>query len=75
MITNPAVSNLIREGKTFQLTSVMQTGRNMGMQTMNDHLLELVKAGTVVPQEAYLKSNDKQPFKDALKRLNIHLDT
>ena len=74
MITNPAVSNLIREGKTFQLTSVMQTGRNMGMQTMNDHLLELVKAGTVEPQEAYLKSNDKQPFKDALKRLNINLD-
>jgi twitching motility protein PilT len=74
MITNPAVSNLIREGKTFQLTSVMQTGRNIGMQTMNDHLLEHVKEGIVDAREAYVKSNDKQSFKEALKRLNIPLD-
>ncbi len=74
MITNPAVSNLIREGKTFQLTSVMQTGRNLGMMTMNDHLLEHVKKGVVDAQEAFVKSNDKLSFRDALKRLNIQLD-
>jgi twitching motility protein PilT len=39
LIGTSAVANLIREGKTVQLKSVMQTGRNLGMQTMNDHLL------------------------------------
>jgi twitching motility protein PilT len=73
MLTNPAVSNLIREGKTFQLTSVMQTGKNLGMQTMNDHLLELVLAKKVDPHEAYLKSNDKLLLKETFKRHNIPL--
>lgn len=67
LIANGAVANLIREGKTFQLKSVMQTGRKLGMQTMNDHLLEHVKAGRVTPEEAYMKSNDKQIMANALK--------
>jgi twitching motility protein PilT len=74
LIMNPAVANLIREGKTFQLTSVMQTGRGLGMQTMNDHLLELVKQNLVEPEEAYVKSNDKQLMRDLFKRHNIPLD-
>jgi twitching motility protein PilT len=74
MITNPAVSNLIREGKTFQLTSVMQTGKRQGMQTMNDHLLEHVKNGLVEPLEAYLKTNDKLSMKESLAKLNIKLE-
>ncbi|UJR79578.1 type IV pilus twitching motility protein PilT [Sandaracinus amylolyticus] len=74
MIANPAVSNLIREGKTFQLKSVMQTGRNLGMQTMNDHLIELVKADKVEPLEAYMKSNDKQVIKDLLAKAGFKLD-
>ncbi|AKF07816.1 PilT/PilU family type 4a pilus ATPase [Sandaracinus amylolyticus] len=74
MIANPAVSNLIREGKTFQLKSVMQTGRNLGMQTMNDHLIELVKAEKVEPLEAYMKSNDKQVIKDMLLKAGFKLD-
>ncbi len=68
LIANAAVANLIREGKTFQLKSVMQTGRNLGMQTMNDHLLDHVKKGLVEPQEAYIKSNDKILMKEALAR-------
>ncbi|MEM9194886.1 MAG: type IV pilus twitching motility protein PilT [Myxococcota bacterium] len=74
MITNPAVSNLIREGKTYQLTSVMQTGKNLGMQTMNDHLLAHVKSGLVDAEEAYIKSNDKQQFKEMLQRNNVSLN-
>ncbi len=74
LIANPAVANLIREGKTFQLKSVMQTGRALGMQTMNDHLIELVKTGKVEPVEAYLKSNDKQVIKDMLAKNDIKLD-
>ncbi|MFO0693030.1 MAG: type IV pilus twitching motility protein PilT [Polyangiales bacterium] len=68
LISNAACANLIREGKTFQLKSVMQTGRNLGMQTMNDHLVEHVKKGLVEPQEAYIKSNDKILMKEALAR-------
>jgi twitching motility protein PilT len=47
-----AVSSLIRERKTFQLPSVMRSSRNEGMQTFEDSLLALVRAGTVLPEEA-----------------------
>jgi twitching motility protein PilT len=73
MLTTPAISNLIREGKTYQLPSQLQIGRTFGMQTMNDHLLSLVRAGTVDPEEAYLKSNDKATFKEALQKAGISL--
>ncbi len=71
LITNPAVTNLIREGKTYQLTSVMQTGRKLGMQTMNDHLLSHVQAGLVEAREAYVKSNDKNGLRDLFQRNGI----
>ncbi len=73
LITTPAISNLIREGKTYQIASMLQTGRNMGMQTMNDHLMQHVQAGLVEPEEAYMKSNDKATFKTALQKANIAL--
>ena len=71
MIANSAVANLIREGKTYQLQSIMQTGKKHGMQTMNDHLLQHVKEGRVAAEEAYMKSNDKTTFVSALKAANI----
>ena len=74
MIANAAVANLIREGKTFQLKSVMQTGRNQGMQTMNDHILSHVQAGVVSPEEAYIKSNDKHLMKQALAQAGHRLE-
>ena len=43
LLSIPAVSNLIREGKTFQIPSIMQTNRKLGMVTMHDALLELVE--------------------------------
>ncbi len=52
LVALPSVANLIREGKTFQLPSIMQTGKAQGMQTMNDALLQLVREGQVTPEEA-----------------------
>lgn len=59
LIVTHSVSNLIRERKTFQIQSVLQTGRNLGMCTMNDSFLELVKSRQVSPEEAYDKAVDK----------------
>lgn len=74
LLVTPAISNLIREGKTFQIASVMQTGRNLGMVTLNDALLEHVKNGLVTAEEAYQKSMDKVGFRDACKRNNMELN-
>ncbi|HET7451659.1 MAG TPA: type IV pilus twitching motility protein PilT [Thermoanaerobaculia bacterium] len=58
LVTN-AVTSLIREGKTFQVPSVMQTSKSMGMVTMNDALLALVKEKVIEPGEAWTKATDK----------------
>ncbi len=52
----------------------MQTGRNQGMQTMNEHLFHHVRSDVVTPEEAYMKSNDKNGFRELLKRANIPLN-
>ena len=66
LLTVPAVSNLIREGKTFQIPSIMQTNRRVGMATLNDSLLDLVEAGTITAKEAWLKWADKTSLLQAL---------
>jgi twitching motility protein PilT len=70
LLSIPAVSNLIREGKTFQIPSVMQTSRRHGMITLGDALIELVDAGQVEPKEAYMKSADKIAFLSLLRARN-----
>ncbi|MEP7175005.1 MAG: type IV pilus twitching motility protein PilT [Gemmatimonadales bacterium] len=67
LLSIPAVSNLIREGKTFQIPSIMQTNRKVGMVTLNDALMELVDAKQVEPKEAYMKAVEKAGFAAALK--------
>lgn len=67
LLSIPAVANLIREGKTFQIPSIMQTNRKTGMVTLNDALLELVDAKIVEPKEAYMKSVEKAGFVSGLK--------
>ena len=74
LIANSAISNLIREGKTHQLPSMMQTGKNLGMRTMNDSLVQLVKSGTVEAKEAYVKAVDKQGIKIMFQQSGIKLD-
>jgi twitching motility protein PilT len=59
LLGSPAVASLIREGKTFQIPSVMQTSRGAGMVTMNDSLMQLVQKKLVDPKEAWMKSVDK----------------
>jgi twitching motility protein PilT len=62
LINTPAVANLIRDNKTFQLTSIMQTSKQAGMQTMDQSLLDLVKQRKISPQEAYRRAYDKKSF-------------
>jgi twitching motility protein PilT len=71
LIVTSAVSNLIREAKTFQIPSMMQVGKAVGMVTLNDALMELVTKKLVEPQEAYVKSVDKNGFEGLLKRAGI----
>src|SRR5438445_1353685 len=59
LLTTPAISNLIREGKTFQIPSIIQTSKQIGMVTLNDALLELVEKKEISPDEAYMKSVEK----------------
>jgi twitching motility protein PilT len=68
LLSIPAISNLIREGKTFQIPSIMQTSRRLGMVTLNDALIELVDKEQVEPREAYLKAVDKIVFANMLKQ-------
>jgi len=67
LIANGAVSNLIREGKTFQLPSIMQTGRGQGMVTLNDALLDLVRKRLVDPEEALAKAVARAELRKALE--------
>jgi twitching motility protein PilT len=67
LVVNGAVSNLIREGKTFQIPSVMQTGRAHGMQLLNDALLELVRKKLVTPKDALAKAVAKAELRKMLE--------
>jgi twitching motility protein PilT len=67
LLATPAVSNLIREGKTFQIPSVMQTSRRVGMVTLNDALIELVDAREIEAKEAYVKAIDKATMTQSLR--------
>jgi len=74
LFISPAIANLIREGKNFQITSAMQTGRSYGQKLMNDALVEFIKDKKVEPMEAYLKCPDKESFIASCKRAGIPFD-
>jgi len=67
LLTTPAISNLIREAKTFQIPSIIQTSKKLGMLTLNDALLELVEKKLIEPDEAYVKSVEKSGIAASLK--------
>jgi len=67
MIAIPAVRNLIREAKTFQIPSAMQTGKKYGMQTLDDAIMAHLSAKRISPDDAYSKANDKAKFLPFLK--------
>jgi twitching motility protein PilT len=68
MVVNSAISNLIREGKIFQIPSIMQTGKAEGMQMMDQVILDYLMNKVVSPEEAYLKANDKKMFEKFLQQ-------
>jgi twitching motility protein PilT len=72
LLSITAVTNLIREGKTFQIPTVMQTSKRLGMVTLNDALLELVDGGLIEPPEGYAKAVDKTMFLSALKARGLN---
>ena len=67
LICTPAVRNLIREGKTYQIPSVIQTGKKYGMQTLDDSIMESLEKKMIDPDEAYNKCIDKSKFFPFLK--------
>lgn len=67
LIATPAVRNLIREAKTHQLASSMQTGKKYGMQILDDAIMELYNKGWINGEDAYAKSNEKSRFRPLLK--------
>ena len=66
LIVNSGIANIIREGKTHQIPSMMQTGKKFGMQTLNESLFGFVENGTVSPAEALFKAVDKISFETML---------
>jgi twitching motility protein PilT len=66
LLGTPAIGNLIREGKTFQIPSIIQTAKKDGMQLMDQHLLDLLKTKKVNPEEAYRCAVDKKQFEQYL---------
>ena len=63
MIGTPAIRNLIRENKVAQMYSAIQTGQQLGMQTLDQNLQELVKRNTVSMDEARARAANKDMFR------------
>jgi twitching motility protein PilT len=68
LVTTPAISNLIREGKSYQITSSMQAGRELGMHTMDQHLAELVDEGRITRDSAFEKAHDPETLTRLIQR-------
>ncbi len=67
LIVTPGIANIIREGKTFQIATMMQTGKALGMKLLNDSLADLVDKGEVDPEEAMAKAIDRDNLKSRIK--------
>jgi twitching motility protein PilT len=68
LIVTPAVANLIREGKTYQIASAMQAGRALGMHTMDQHLAELVNDGSITRKAAEDKAQDQDSLAQLIRK-------
>ena len=67
LVNTPAVSNCIREGKTFMLPGVMQTGKNVGMVTMDESLRQLYVKGLISREDTLFRSDDKTQMRTFLE--------
>jgi twitching motility protein PilT len=75
MINTTSIASLIRENKTFRITSDIQTGANLGMITMDMHLMSLVNRETISPDEAMEKAQDPLVMREKLSQLGYKLRT
>lgn len=69
LVATPAVRNLIRDGKTFQIPTVLQTGKKYGMQSLDDAILDHLEKGRISAEDAYLHCLDKVRFRAYLRNV------
>ncbi len=67
LIATPAVRNLVRENKTYQINSAIQTGKKYGMVLLDDAIMDLLEKRKIGADDAYMKSNDKARFRPFLR--------
>jgi twitching motility protein PilT len=67
LVVTPAIANLIREAKTFQIPGMLQVGKKHGMQTLDDAIMDLLNKKMISPEDAYARCIDKAKFRPLLK--------
>lgn len=72
LVMTPAIANLIREGKTYQVSSAMQSGRSLGMITLDQHLAELVNTGAITHKTAIEKAHDVTSLNRMVTRVDAN---
>jgi len=71
MITTPAIQNLIRENKSYRITSSIQTGHKYGMNLLDEHLLALYRKGVITYEVAASKAQSLDEFRDAARKFGL----
>src|SRR5215472_10902684 len=67
LVVTPAIANLVREAKTFQIPGMLQVGKKYGMQTLDDAIMDLLNKKMISPEDAYARCIDKNKFRPLLK--------
>ncbi|MEA2564297.1 MAG: twitching motility protein PilT [Acidobacteriota bacterium] len=67
LLKTPGLANIIREGNTPMIQTIIQSGRAAGMQMMDDALMALVDQKRITPREAYMKASSKARFEDMVE--------
>ena len=68
MVVTPAISNLIRESKTFRIDSAIQTGKKFGMQLLDEHLWSIFSKGIITAEEMVENSRNPDDLKDRIRK-------
>ncbi len=71
MLSTPAIQNLIRENKSFRITSAIQTGHKYGMNLLDEHLMALYRKGIITYEEAASRAQQREEFDDAARNLGL----
>jgi twitching motility protein PilT len=71
LLSTTALANLIRDGKTYQIPSIIQTGSSQGMKKMDDSIFDLLKARKITAEEAVRRAhnNERSSFRPAVQKL------